>query len=367
MNNHESTDDRIRHESALLHAHGETRKAIATLITRINETNGHCNPKIWLCVLDLYQIEQQEAAYEKLAVFFSNRFHYSPPAWRPPQAKTTKTSGQWRNALIVEGKASEIHPDKIKDFLRASKEAKSSRLDLSRMRLSSQREQARKETSILLTIMNEIKRLKCPTMLMGDAELMAFLNECVAQDRLSFERNMLHVDYTDPNDTLSPFWLLLMEIYQWRGMQDEFDSLAMEFTEMFHWCPVGYNDMWAVAKVPSNDTNDTPPLSSTLNGHMVLPAVVLDGQALCTFAQQQWDQHLPAEFSFEQTARLSADAAQELTHLVEAQSHPDGIDVHDTVLHDVSEIVFSLLETTGLHSLATIHHRYEKLRHLLEV
>ena len=377
----QSTDDRIRHEAALLYANGETRKAIASLIARINETNGHCSPQIWLCVLDLYQVEQQQAAYEKLAVFFSNRFHFSPPAWKNPQKGQIKQTGQWRNALVVEGSALDIHEDKVRDFVRASKEAAESRIDLSRMRMDEMETVAEQEAKKLLSIMERLRRLRCPTMLMGDTETVRYLKQKTHKDTLS--------DADKPQDLasheLSPFWMLLFEFYQWRGMEQEFDDLAMAFTKRFDYCPVGYDPSLSIALAPSSHTtghafrNPASELSGatshqedeakdigSLNG-LELPDIILDASEMCEWAQKQWDSQLPAEFSLGDVSRIGVEAAQEFTHLLQAQSHPDGITPRDTTFFDVSEIIASLFEVTGLVAFATVQHRYEKLRHLLEV
>ena len=371
----QSTDDRIRHEAALSYANGETRKAIGALITRINETNGHCSPQIWLCVLDLYQVEQQQAAYEKLAVFFSNRFHFSPPAWKESQHLANKQTGQWRNALVVEGSPLDIQEEKVRDFIRASKEAHESRVDLSRVRMDSMDEVAEQEAKKLLSIMGKLRRIRCPTLLMGDAELVRFLKNKTKAQRQEEPKE-------DASEELNSFWLLLFELLQWRGMEEEFDTLALLFAETYNYCPVGYDPSLAIAKVPSSQE---PPHAgvadaSHLQDHkeetrktqaggkgLELPDIVLDSQDMCQWAQRQWDDNLIAEFSFDNVVRIGVEAAQDFTHLVQAQSHPDGINTNDTVFYDVSEIIASLFEVTGLVALATIQHRYEKLRHLLEV
>lgn len=359
-----SADDRIRHEAALAYANGDTRKAISLLIQRINDTNGHCSAQVWLCILDVYQAQQQQAAYEKLAVFFSNRFHYSPPAWDQTQQTKPKQTGQWRNALIIEGSPMDIREDKVRDFVRASREAGESRLDISRMRLDANETVAQQEMRKLLNIMERLRRVQCPTMFMGDAELLQTLRQRTKADPGMEETHDSTGTDVQITDDRRIYWMLLFEVLQWRGLEDEFDQNAMTFAEKYAFCPVGFDRTMAIAVAPT--------MSEPVSSNMDLMGfegdeTVLDAAPLLEYAQSRWDKGQQAEFQFMKVNRVGTDVAQSLAALLQAQTHPDGIEPKDTVFYDVNEIVASLFEATGVSAFATLQYRHEKLRHLLEV
>ena len=345
--NTKNIDHNIRHEAALLYANGDSRGAVALLMKRINTTNGWCDTKIWLMLLEVYQTLGQQEAYEKIALYFSNRFNFSPPAWdNGAILKNEKSTGQWRNALVVEGAPTQINDDKRRDFLRASKELGSSRLDLSRMKLSDDPATMALELQRLLGIMERLRKIKVPTLFMGETEISRFLEEKTKLLRQSPARSE---DYI--------YWNVYFEILQWRGEENKHDKLLLDFMDTYQFCPVSFDPNESIALAPRVEEDVKPSLRD-----FALPEIVSDIHGLFEFIQQQWEKSMPAVIVMTTVKRVSSDVARELALFLQnhSETHPSS----DMVFLDTSEILAALFETTGVEAHAQIRHRHSKLRNL---
>ena len=363
-----SQDKAVRHEAAILWARGESRKAITLLIERINETNGHCDAKIWLCMLDLYHIENQQAAYEKLAVFFSNRFHFSPPSWEKNGSGVKKQPGQWRNALVIEGSPLEIRDEKIRDFLRASKEQGESRIDFSRMRLDDTESVMDIEIKKLLDIMQRLRRIKCPTLLMGETETMARLY-AIVKETTQNHATLAPQTLTDrgpfdiENAEGGMAWMMLFELLQWRGRESEFNQMALDFAKLYSFCPIGYDPEMAIAIPPTSQTDE-----KDVDPSFIVPETILDAAVLIDYIERQWEEEAGVDIDFSHVSRLSYESSHELAAFLQANDAPEtGITKPRISLREVNEIVGSLLEVTGVSAYCLVYSKYAKLRDLLEV
>ena len=345
-------DTETRHDAALLYANGDSRGAVNVLIQRVNGTIGHCSPRIWVMLLDLYRILGQQAPYEKLAVFFSNRFSLSPPAWEAfdNPNKSKPAQGLGRNSLIIEGSPLTVHEEKVRDFIRASKEAGHSRLDLSRMRIDKASKNAGEELDALLQIMQRLRRLKVPTLLMGDTELLKMVQGKI-QSSNNFEEDKI-------------YWFVLFELYQWRGEEERFEELVDVFARQFEYCPVGYHPDDAIATTPTTEDTSAADDEQQVN----FDEVISDPNALLQYLEQQLQESSKAKANLAQVKRITADSAREMAAFLQAQS--DGQDQHSTdhkvVLDHVSEPLASLFEVTGVSAYADIKHLHAKLLSLLQ-
>lgn len=341
-----SADDTIRHEAALLYANNDTRGAIGALLKRVNGTNGYCSTKIWLMLLEIYQIMGQQEPYEKLAVFFSNRFNFSPPAWDSFAAmKTEKAAGQWRNALVVEGSPLQINDDKQRDFIRASKEFANSRIDLSRMRLSDETEVMENELKKLLEIMQRIRKLRIQTLFMGDTELIRALSNHIAKAQGNRENEII-------------YWTVMFEILQWRGEEAKFEDMANKFMDIYQYCPVGFDPADSIALAPRSEE------SQQTDEGFSSPEAITEPQVFFDYMQQQWDKNIPAEIPLTHVKRISADAARDMAAFL--QAHADTHPPADIVFLDSGEVTVALFETTGVAAYSQIRYRNAKLRNLYE-
>ena len=355
-----TSDDSLRHEAALTLARGEAREAVNQVIGRINETSGQCSPRVWLMAMDLYRSNGTQPAYEKLALLFSQRLGLSAPAWESQEKPQANTDGFWRNALIIEGSPRAIDDEKIRDWLRTSKETKESRLDLSRMRLEASDDSARPEIARLVEMMTRLRRI-CPhVLLMGEAELTARLDRHLegAGGDLGQEQ---------------PWYDLRLELHQWRGESERHDDLADLMARRFGYCPIGFDAAGAVAAQKSPEQPaPAPDASGALEGeaHAATPATWTD------HVSRQWSAGEDARINLKWTRRVEDTVARELAGLLMAQHGigdpgapapaPDKLPRGQRLyLLNVSEHLVALFETTGVAAYAVVESRHEKLLTML--
>lgn len=398
-------DDNVRMEAALLYANGEHRGAINALIARINATNGHCDVRLWLELLDIYQAKDLQSPFEKLAGHFSSRFHLSPPAWTNigtpavhpvPGESDHKASGNTsgreqtnalttgggeggaaggrglaaggRVALLIDGSAMDVSTDKVRDVSRAARQHRQCRLDLSRMSLDTNDERAGQELVALLSIMQRIRRLHVSTMLMGDTELLTRV-----QARVDLRRDDL--------DRETPYWMMLFEILQWRGDETAFDAHANAYADLFSYCPVGFEANEVIARDPTQakrpasagreEVGHSPQASRsgvTDSGPLALSGEILDIQPITDFAQTQWAKRRTAVILMEDVTRVEAGAARSLATFLQVRTSGLGFGKEKSPVdfQQCSEAVASLLEGTGVSAYARIGTRHDKIRAAVE-
>ena len=223
-------------EAAALYAVGKSKEASHILTTELNKEKGRCPAPLWYMLLDIYQATAQQQAFEKLALFFAKVFNTSPPSWEEQAAVST---GFGRNVLIVEGAPKDIHVEKVRDFLQAAKALRQARVDLSRAKLDGSPEDRLVSVQRLLDILLRLRRDKVSVLLMGETQIMT--------DLRSRQRGV--------ESNSDPLWLLLFELLQWRGLEETFEDLAVEYAQRFDRCAPGYETGGAIAIAPE----DAPP------------------------------------------------------------------------------------------------------------
>lgn len=231
-------------EAAIIFAGGEERVAAEMLIAFLKQTNGQANRRVWFMLLDLYQALDQQEQYEKLSLMFASRFGTSPPSWEEAVgggaeksagvAKSAVMGG--RNVLIVDGPAGEQIGAKSKDFVAASREMRSCKLDVSRMKM----EQSTLDgIAALQSIMSQLRRHKVAATLMGENHVASWLDKKMAAVK------------GDPNPNDTPYWMLSLELLQWRGLMESFEEQSLDYTITYEisgpgWEPSGVMTIAAV-------------------------------------------------------------------------------------------------------------------------
>jgi hypothetical protein len=223
-------------EAAIVCAAGEERSAADMLIAFLRQTNGHANQRVWFMLLDIYQALDEREQYEKLALMFANRFKTSPPSWEQAiglgAAPEAKPAASGRNVLIIEGVAGDHLGARSRDFIAASREMKTCKIDISRMRM----EQSPMEgIAALQSIMAQLRKHKVAATLMGESHAVGWLGKKILDTK----------SQADPGD--SPYWMLLLEILQWRGLMESFEDLSLEYTITFEVSGPGWDDNGSMA------------------------------------------------------------------------------------------------------------------------
>lgn len=171
--------------------------------------------------------------------------------------------GIWPQCLIVEGPARDIHQEKVKDFLAASRSMRQARLDLSRARLDGDEAAPMASALRLMDVLPKVRKLGIPVFLMGESQMMSEI------------RNRIRTG----DEEQDPMWLLLFELLQWRGHEETFEDLAIEYAQRFNRCAPGYETSGVIAMPPE----DLPPVSDSKwevrDATIHPPSAIHDGDA----------------------------------------------------------------------------------------
>ena len=326
----------ILEESAIFFANGDYKKAITKLINHLNETKGMADKRAWYMLLDAYQVTRQQKPFEQLSVYFSNRFESSPPSWNEHAFEVTHGNALGRNAISIEGIPALVHYDKIKDFLLMSKEAGNSRIDLSRTQISEEDETIIEGIEKIYFVLNEIRKLKIPVQLMGDAHLIEKLSNIIAQSEL------------DPEKEHQIFWKVLLEIYQWRALEEEFEDLAIRFAMAYEESPPSYSANDVVTQDIVEHVEDQ---FRTPDGK-ILPEVIIDQRNIDKLIKQ-------IEIVLKEEGKVTLDFTN--VHRMDFNSSTSlaaflgnlGIDKQRIVLNGATELIILLSEITGVSAFVT--------------
>lgn len=219
-------------EIATLYAENETKHATEILLKFINVHKGNVDKRFWYLLMDIYQFTNQKQFFEKAAASFANTFSISPPSWiAMEEAKKTVMAG--RNVLTLDGVLQMSFSDKFKDFIKAAREEKFCRIDASRTKFEQSEVGA---IELLLKSMGELRKHKVLSVLLGENNIIQLCKQYINPNK---ENKNLNQTFTH-NEPL--FWLLNLEVLQWRGRFEDFESLALEYAMKFEQSPPGYEE-----------------------------------------------------------------------------------------------------------------------------
>jgi hypothetical protein len=208
--------------AAMFFANGQYDSAQSTLTQHLNETRGDTDRIIWYLLLDLYQIQKNKPQFEKLAELFAKKFGVSPPSWQEMKnQETTYFSG--RNVIVLEGALDINIQDKVKDFIKTARAQKTCKIECSRVDV----EQSTIDgLNLWVNMMKSVRQYKLQAVLMGEVGTIEYLKNLMSDEN---------------KNQVQPYWLLLLELYQWRGQEQEFEDLAFDFAVKFELSPPGFD------------------------------------------------------------------------------------------------------------------------------
>ncbi len=317
----------VREEAAALFAAGETRSSISTLLNEFNRKQGNVDKSLWYLLLDIYQAQNDQAAYEKLAEIFANQFKTSPPAWESLDSSNIQ-EGRIRNALVIDGSPSIFSEEKNKDYIKASKQGLSCRLDLSRMRLDEQDKSLYEGLMRLCQTMAKLRLYRVKALLMGETALVQKIYHDVEAELLNQTQDKV-------------FWLFLLECLQWRGEEEKFEELAIRFAVQFEVSPPGYEKEGAIANHPSSEHHSITPFN--------MPSVIdeVNVQSLFSEMDEQLGKNGNVELDFKSVKRMTFESATQMADFLKKLK----IAPNRLSFKNITEILSALFDITGIKSL----------------
>ncbi|MEY2632671.1 MAG: hypothetical protein RIR00_1325 [Pseudomonadota bacterium] len=201
-------------QAAILYANGQDASARTTLQTAVRRSLGPEAEPLWRMLLDLLQLQGDHLAFEKMGLVFAQHFETSPPAWRSSDSEVRQDdSGSLQLVLrgVVVGQSAE---------LRRLGEAVDKHQNIS---------------------------LDCGQLISLDSEACRLLSDLLQKAR----RGAAGIGLVDVETLIGrlekravagsaedgPSWLLLLELYQLLGRQEDFENKAVDYAVTFEVSP----------------------------------------------------------------------------------------------------------------------------------
>jgi len=323
----------VLEQAAIYYANADTKKCIDLLIKHLNETKGTAKEQTWMMLFDTYKTTNHKESFDKLALIFSNKFGVSPPNWKTGNPSLNSGAAMGRNAISIDGFPSGVNDDKVADFLVASKEAGNSRIDLSRVKISSEDRNLITGIEKIYYILTNVRKLHIPVQLMGDAHIIEKISSIVEE-----------IEGSEENDPLyTIFWKLLLEIYQWRGNEIEFEELALRYAIEYEESPESY----FAKEVVTQDVQDFKQKEYVNKDGDILPDTFIDQQNiehLTQLIEESLKGKGQAVLNFEEVIRLDYYSAGVLANFLSKK----GIEKNRIIVENIIEPIKLLFTITGV-------------------
>ncbi len=284
------------------------------------------NPRVWLMLLELYQIEGMRSEFDALGLEFAVRFERSPPAPKQTQAHKTAAAPQGTGAFLpLSGLVGAQVKPKIDEAHRAAKEKNALRIDAARAK-----EVDGAGAGEVLQLLQSLRRAKVALTIAGLAHFAALLQAQVSAQ--TKEKNI---------------WLLLLELYQIQGLREEFENTAIDYAVNFELSPPSWETVTQVAvqAQPEQPENKPEPREFVLEGAM---AGANDPQLgeLSAFMQD----HRGVTINMANLNKIDFGCAGALLNML-SDFRKNGKAVRIT---DANELVLALLKVLGIDTVAVI-------------
>ncbi|HEX6827596.1 MAG TPA: STAS domain-containing protein [Burkholderiales bacterium] len=248
----------VTEEAAILYANGRVDTAIDLLRRGIAEPDGaRRNRPAWFMLFDLFQIQGMRAEFDRLALDFVVEFERSAPTWQggPAQAPTPP-----------------LRPPK-----REPRYALQGRLGADSRRLvADMEEMAGRDGTLRLELggLQAVDDAGC-TLLIEAMQRMESLGRMVKLRKADTLQRLLRAEIERRGRSCArTVWLLLLRLYQLRGMHEEFESLSLEFAMAYEVSPPPWEASRALPPEPPSGEFELPPASDVPPDALVLTGVL---------------------------------------------------------------------------------------------
>lgn len=214
-------------EAAILFA-SDKAEAAETLLKSILATN---DQRTWHMLFDLFRLQSREKDFEKLALDYALRFETSPPVWKgvkKAQAPVVETQAASASLpSLLDAKAC----SNLRTELAQAPHNATIRLDFSRIEM-----------------VDEAGASQCAEIL-ANSQKVKHKFQVSGVDRLI----QLLQDLNRAKHTRAAHWLLLLELFQLLGREDEFEDLAVNYAVQFEVSPPSWIKTAAAQVVQAPD------------------------------------------------------------------------------------------------------------------
>ena len=230
-------------EAAILYASNQADMA-ERILKDVLKTG---NRRAWHMLFDLYGIQNREKDFEQLALDYAIRFESSPPVWlqtngngNTPKPQQTEAASMDLPGLLDKNAAAAL-----RDAIDAADKKAVVRINFSRIEMVD--ETGADECARILSAARKARRKL----------------EVSAVDRLI----ALLQDLNRATHSRAVHWLLLLELYQTLGQQEQFEDLAVDYAVRFEVSPPSWSEVLAAVVVqtaPVEPVDDALQLSGEI-------------------------------------------------------------------------------------------------------
>jgi len=231
-------------EAAILYASGQTEMAERLL----KDTLGSGDRRAWHMLFDLYCILRREKEFEQLALDYAMRFETSPPIWQKMGGNGAGGKPQQAEAASLElpGLLDKKATATLRDGIAGTDKKTVVRIDFSHIEMVD--ESGADECAKILSSARKAKR---KFQVSGVDRLIALLQDL---NRATHSRAV--------------HWLLLLEIYQTLGQQENFEDLAVDYAVRFEVSPPSWSEVRAAEVVQSKPAEPVADNALRLSGEI---------------------------------------------------------------------------------------------------
>jgi ABC-type transporter Mla MlaB component len=322
-------------EAAILFATGQTKVAEHMLRSAIDLDNlGNATPLAWFMLFDLYQIEQNQYAFESLSLDYAGKYETSPPVWRTADVNKVTPEKTDVGAIPSLTFPSKLDGEIIKLLQKLngfSETSKVLKLDFGRVKMVDP-----VGCGLLLRAIRNLQKSKHDLILVA------------AQNLTEQIRSILEVGRRD--ETEAP-WLLLLEVLQLLQLKEVFEEASIDYCVTFEVSPPAYEAPTTKVTTAIPD----PVVEETNSDRFMMPNLIEGStEALVKQITEYSKDHQRVILDCSQLERVEFGAsAQLLNGLVPISSSKD----KTIQFHEVNYLVMHLFNAMGLKNVAAIFPR----------
>lgn len=225
-------------EAAILFANAQDDAVRAVLENAVHIYCAGPGERLWLMLFDVYQLAGARAPFEALGIDYARSFEKSPPGWRDHHPSTSPEVAV--GSLRFTGDLCGDNDAAFAAIAQSLDKNRRLRLDLSTLAHLDAAGCAR-----LLDLLQRSRKARHEFDILGRDTLAARLEACVETGRAEGPA----------------CWLLLLEVYQWRGQYEAFEELAINYAVTFEVSPPS----WEAARVAAPEPVP-PPVTGVVAG-----------------------------------------------------------------------------------------------------
>lgn len=333
-----TSNDSLEQELATIFSEGDTTTTINMLRKYLNENKGAVDKRYWYMLMNCYEVIQSKQDFEKVALSFAHLFGASPPSWIYEDVKNKESMVSGKNIMILDTSLKMEHTQKYKDFLLAAKEEKFCRINLSPCKFEQSEIAALQQ---LYKLMKDLRKNQVLSVLMGDNNLISFCKMYIQQQNVK----NLKQEFLEQEEL---FWLIYLEILQWKGQQEEFENIALEYAMKFEISPPGYEEK-GVMKIEKL-TNSMAKILETTEEEIELEKELSSNniEDLLKLIEKNFEENKNAEIDLKKVDRIDFAAAGSISYKIQELWSNEIHTSKKVIFKNPNELILTLLEMVGV-------------------